>query len=139
MKVDLHFNELYKLEDKIELLSNDPEIIKRGLYEGAGILADKIKSNLAGVLSGNSTGDLMEAFGISKMEVGVGSVNVRLGFDGYDRRGVPNPVKARALESGTSRQKKRPFLRPAINETKEAVQRAVIEEMQKQVDEKLNS
>ena len=47
-----------------------------------------------------------------------GNTNVKVGFAGYDRKGTPNALKARAMESGTSTQPKKPFLRPAINKMK---------------------
>jgi len=58
------------------------------------------------------------------------NTNTKIGFDGYDRKGVPNALKARAMESGTSTQPKRPFVRPAVNRVK----KKAIEEMGKTLD-----
>ena len=58
---------------------------------------------------------------------------IKIGFDGYDSKGVPNQIKARVLESGSSRQKKRPFVRPALKATKKEAEDA----MAKIVDEEI--
>lgn len=103
------------------LATNSDEIAKKAIYEGAKIVADKIKSNLQGVLSPDATGDLAASFGIASIDKDSnGDWNTKLGFDGYDGEGTPNQLKARALESGTSKQPKRPFVRPALNATKAA-------------------
>lgn len=116
------------------LATNQDEIAKKAIYRGAEIVADKIKENLQNVLSGESTGDLIESFGIAKIDHdSLGNWNTKLGFDGYDSKGVPNLLKARVLESGSSRQKKRPFVRPAVNATKKQAQ----EEMGRVIDEEI--
>ena len=106
-----------------KLAAGSDEIAKKAIYAGAEIVADKIKSNLQGVTSGDSTGALAGSFGISPIKTDAdGNWNAKLGFDGYDSNGVPNQLKARVLESGTSKQKKRPFVRPAVNATKRQAQ-----------------
>lgn len=95
-------------------------IIKQGLYEGAKVAMENIKPKIP-----VDTGDLKNSFGISKMREDENGVNVKLGFDGYDRKGVANQLKARVLESGTSKIKKRPFLRPAVNACKTQIETAV--------------
>jgi HK97 gp10 family phage protein len=110
------------------LATGSDEIAKKAIYAAAGIVADKIKSNLEGVLSPEATGDLVDSFGISKIDRDKnGDWNAKIGFDGYDRQGVPNQLKARVLESGSSRQKKRPFVRPAVNATKKQAQAKMAE------------
>ena len=98
---------------KLEGSSDD--IAKKAIYEGAGILADEIMKNLRSVLSGESTGDLEKSFGISPIKRDTEGWNTKLGFDGYDRKGTPNQLKARILESGKKNQVKRPLIRPAVN------------------------
>lgn len=105
-----------------KLATNSEEIAKKAIYEGAGILADQIKKNLEGVLSDEATGELVDSFGVTPIEQDSdGNWNAKVGFDGYDSDGVPNQLKARALESGTSKQPKRPFVRPAITKTRKLV------------------
>jgi len=116
------------------LATNSEEIAKKAIFEGANIVADKIKSNLQGVLSGESTGDMLASFGITPIERDAdGNWNTKLGFDGYGSDHVANQLKARVLESGSSKQRKRPFVRPAVNATKGQV----IERMGQVIDEEI--
>jgi HK97 gp10 family phage protein len=98
------------------------EISKKAVRAGANPVADAIKWELTKNLIGSeySTGDLVKSMGIAPPDVDYkGNTNTKIGFDGYDRKGVPNALKARAMESGTSKQKKKPFIRPAVNRMKE--------------------
>lgn len=108
------------------------EVAKKAIYGAAEIVANQIKSNLEGVLSNEATGELSDSFGIAPItRDNRGNWNTKIGFDGYDSRGVPNQLKARALESGTSTQGKKPFVRPAVNATKKKAQ----EEMDRIIEE----
>lgn len=114
------------------LATGSEEIAKKAIYQGAKVVADKIKSNLEGVLSDEATGELVASFGVTPIERDKdGNWNAKIGFDGYDSKGVPNQLKARVLESGSTRQQKRPFVRPAVNATK----KQAIEAMRKVIDE----
>lgn len=97
-------------------------------------LAAAVKENLRKVLknSKTSTGDLESALGITPVKDDKdGTINIKIGFDGYDRNGTPQPLKAAVLESGMSRMKKSPFIRPAVNKTK----KQVLEILEKTIDE----
>jgi len=116
------------------LATNSDEIAKKAIYGAAKIVADQIKSNLHGVLSSEATGELAASFGIASIKTDLNdNWNTKIGFDGYDSEGVPNQLKARALESGTSTQPKRPFVRPAVNATKARAKA----EMEKVIDEEV--
>jgi HK97 gp10 family phage protein len=144
-----------------KLADSSDEIAKKAIYSAAEIVADEIKQNLVGNLrdpayaglgnygkskagawggkSSKPTGDLEESFGITPISQDEdGNWNVKIGFDGYDRKGVPNQLKARAMESGTSTLRKRPFVRPAVNATKkkavEAMNEIIEEECKKIFD-----
>ena len=113
------------------LSTQSDEIAKKAIFEGANIIADKIKSNLEGILSSEATGELVASFGVTPIERDKnGDFNTKIGFDGYGNDGVANQLKARVLESGSSKQPKRPFVRPAVNATK----KQVIEKMRQVVD-----
>jgi len=115
-----------ELSKKLDAIMKDTRpLMKRAVYEGAGIVADEVKARLEGNLIGSeyATGDLVNSLGISPIQVKEnGDVNVRIGFSGYDRKGVPNVVKARVMESGSSKQEPRPFVRPAVNAVRKRVQ-----------------
>lgn len=127
------------------------EISKKVVMAGANPVANEIRKNLEANIRdpspvgknsnrmvkknyGKSTGDLLNALGVAPPGVDrLGNTNTKIGFEGYDRKGVPNALKARAMESGTSRLKKRPFIRPAVNKTK----KKAIEEMGKTLEEEI--
>ena len=124
---------------KIEGVTDD--MIGRAVYEGAGIVADAVKANIEAlpIVTGYGTSEnplpggvtavqkagLREGFGISRLQDDSGYLNVKLGFDGYNRTqtekypsGQPNQLVARGVESGTSWKQKKPFIRPAVNKTR---------------------
>ena len=118
------------------LATKSDEIAKKAIFEGAKVIADKIKSNLEGVLSSEATGELVASFGVTPIEKDAsGNWNAKIGFDGYGSDGVANQLKARVLESGSSKQQKTPFVRPAVNATKkqavEKMGQVINEEIQK--------
>lgn len=132
-------------------------IAKKAVYEASGIVADRIRKNLednirtqqSAAKRGNSssfsllkkqgekrTGDLVRSLGITPIKLDKnGILNVKIGFDGYDSRGVPNQLKARVMESGSSTIEPRPFVKPAVKATKkaaeEAMNRVINEEIEK--------
>ncbi len=129
-------------------LGKDSEKIgKQVVMAGASPVADEIRKNLeenlkdhafAGIGDGDLlggkrnmyTGDLLESFGIAPPSMDqYGKIDTKIGFAGYDRKGVPNALKARAMESGTSWLRKRPFVRPAVNKTRGKSQEAMISKL----------
>lgn len=117
-------------------------MIKESIYEGAHILTDAIRDNMEKNLAGSedSTGALAGSLGITKIKQDEAGVwNVKIGFDGYDEKGVPNQLKARVMESGSSTIRKRPFVRPAVNakrkEVVAAMDQVINEEIKKAMDE----
>jgi HK97 gp10 family phage protein len=112
------------------------EIAKDVVMAGAQPVADEIRKGLQANLQGSkySKGDLLDSLGIAPPDVdNNGNVNKKIGFDGYDSNGVANQLKARVMESGTSKIKKRPFVRTAVNRSK----KKAIEEMSKKFDEEI--
>ena len=125
--LDEYIDKLSKLGSKM------PEVAKRAVKAGVNPLADEVRKQLEKNLQGSkySTGDLLDSLGTTPVGVDKNGVyNAKVGFSGYDRKGVPNALKARAMESGTSRQPKKPFVRPAVNRAK----KRVLEEMGRSID-----
>lgn len=75
-------------------------ILKYALYPGAAVVADAVRSAIEGGTHGE--GDLASSIGLAPMRDDGGYINTRVLFAGYDRKGVPNAIKAAVLESGTS-------------------------------------
>ncbi|WKY46004.1 hypothetical protein Q5O14_07880 [Eubacteriaceae bacterium ES2] len=116
---------------KLDRLETDVnEIAKKAIYAGVEIVADRMRINLKGVLSEKATGELVEALGVTPITLLNGSWTGKIGFKGgdagYDSKGVAFQLIARVLESGTSTQKKRPFMRKTINETRKQVEEVMI-------------
>ena len=123
---------LSKLEDSTD------EMIGKAVYAGAGIVADAIKDSIKAlpIVRGYGTEDnplpggvtapqkagLIDGHRIGTMQNDMGYLNGKIGFDGYNAtktekypQGQPNQLVARGVESGTSWKKKKPFIRPAVN------------------------
>ena len=152
------------MEQLQKLGTATPSITKMALYEGARVVVDAIKDNIRalpvvdnrrfrgsdkylGITATNKI-DLLNSVGVTKMERdNDGDWNVKVGFDGYGspktitkkyKKGLPNVLLARSIESGTSIRRKIPFVRPAINASKakvNAVMGAVIEREQRKIME----
>lgn len=137
-----------------------PEIIGKGVYAMADVVADKVRSNIealptvseaeafaaykekrkAGLTSAQKKG-LEKGFGISPMQNDNGYRNVKLGFDGYNKvktrtypNGQPNAMIARATESGSSVREKNPFVRTAVA----ATQKTAVEICKQVVDKEIS-
>ena len=119
------------------LAAGSEETAQKAIYAAADIVTDKIRENLEANLAGSrqSTGALAEVWITPIQTDRDGFINAKVGFDGYDEKGVPNQLKARVMESGSSTVQKRPFVRPAINATRAdavaAMQQVIDEEIEK--------
>ncbi|MBQ8109694.1 MAG: hypothetical protein IJ124_06010 [Clostridia bacterium] len=87
---------------------------KYAAYPAAALVIEAVKANTP-----VDTGDLRDSEKLSPFRVKNGFIYTQLSFEGKDRKGVANVLKARALESGTSKRKKKPFVRPAVNRVRE--------------------
>lgn len=123
------FNSGKAARDKLEKLGREmPKIGKDAVQAAADIFADEIRKNLEKNLknSKHSTGDLESSFGIAPVDIDEkGTINTVVGFHGYDRKGAPNLLKARAMESGTSTQPAKPFFRLAVNSKRREARQAM--------------
>lgn len=101
---------------KIEAITKETQyLFGKAIYGGAKVVADEIKEAVwtipvddsyysdhrAGIRA-NERIDLANSFGIAPMRDDNGYINVKVGWDDYNRYGTANAVIARAVESGTS-------------------------------------
>ena len=144
---------LSKLADKKEV----ERIAGQAIYEGAAIMADEIKAGIEGlpVVTGYGTesnplpggvtavqkAGLIDGLGIAPMQDDAGFLNVKIGFDGYNRtktkeypQGQPNQLVARGVESGTSWKQKKPFIRPAINASRKQAEKKMAEVIDEEIE-----
>lgn len=117
--------------------SNADEILKRAVYVGAGIVADAMKAKLLAVHTPR-TGALVGSMGIASIKEDGDGWNTKIGFDGEDSKRVANVLKARVLDSGSSRQRARPFIRPALNSSRSAAKAAMTAEIEQQIANIMN-
>ena len=118
------------------LMEGVPQIAGKAIYAGANLVADEIRKGIDGLpqRTGVTKQGLEAGLGIAPMRDEGGYLNVKIGFDGYNARGIPNVLMARVFERGTSTVKKRPFVRLAVNRAKgpaEAIMASVLEEEMK--------
>lgn len=140
-----------------QLAAKSDEVAKKAIYEGAKVVADKVKANINALptdtfrrlkdgeqfvgVPEKQKEDLRESLGITPIDRDDnGDWNAKVGFDGYGRfptkeypNGLPNQLLARAIESGSSVRQKKPFVRPAVN----AVKKQVEETMGKVIDDEI--
>lgn len=133
------------------------EVARAGVYAGAGVLADAVKAEIRdlpeqegymapgyqrNVISSYDKSQLEQHMGISHIYHDGDKASAYVGFAGYTDKptkkfpqGVPVPLLARSLESGSSVRRKNSFVRRAYNKSKTAVQAAAAEAGQRAMDE----
>lgn len=113
--------ELIRQFEELNLGATD--MMKKMTEAGAKVVYTNVKSNLKKVLNGR-TGDLEKSLIITRpYKNSKEEIATKVGFYGYDRNGIPNPLKAMAREYGTSNgEAKKPFLRPAFKKKTEIEQ-----------------
>ena len=145
--VDEYALKLSRMGDSVDQIGG------KAIYAAAGIVADAIKVNLYALptvtdqdnikayknksksgLTQRQKAGLLQSFGISPAANDDGWINVKLGFDGYNavrtkkyKKGQPNQLIARVVESGSSYMDKTPFIRPAVNATRKVAQQKMNE------------
>lgn len=116
---------------------------KAALYEGAAVVHKAIEEEIGtiqegrGIKKANIEG-LKNGLGFSGMENSGGSINIKIGFSGYDSdqtkaypKGHPIPMMARAIVRGTSFRTKNGFVSRAVKRSKEKA----IEAIRRKLDE----
>ena len=92
--------ELIRQFEELNLGATD--MMKKMTEAGAKVVYTNVKSNLKKVLN-RRTGDLEKSLIITRpYKNSKEEIATKVGFYGYDRNGIPNPLKAMAREYGTS-------------------------------------
>lgn len=132
-------------------------VAKVAVFAGIGVLADAIKAEIrdlpeqAGyveegqkrnVISPWSKAIMEQRLGISRIESTSDGANAVVSLAGYNGRptekypnGVPIPMIARSIESGSSVREKNPFIRRAYNKAKTQAQQKAIDAGQQKLNE----
>lgn len=104
------------------------------LETGGEIVLDKVRNNLQGVLSGESTGELLASLGLSKVLLGRdGNHNIKVGFAEPRSDGKSNAMIANIIEYGKHGQPARPFLKPAKSQSKKACIDAMTQKLEEEI------
>lgn len=142
---NVRFTGLESLQMQLsELGAKSEAICKRGVYAGANVLADAVRSEVSTLRTGGRSAwetdrremqkrGLQDSLGISTMRNENGFINVLIGFNGYNEEGQANIMIARVFNSGNSFTSKQPFIKRAVNKSKaqaiNAMQMAMDEEI----------
>lgn len=124
----------------LEKIADTSQYLGRAVYQGAAVVNKAVESALQelptddryasfyekrqGIRSVEKQG-LIQSYGIAKMQDDNGYLNVKLGFDGYNKMGKANAMIARSLISGTSFMQKNDFIGKAVNKSKAAAEEAM--------------
>lgn len=115
--------------------NNTDEMFGRMTKAGAEVVYKNVVNNMKS--SFKSTDSLKKGLRISrtykiKSEDGI---NTKVGFYGYNEKGIPIPLIALVREYGTSRgEKKKPFFRKAFN-NKSEIETAMLKVQEEYIDE----
>lgn len=139
-------------EDIARLLMNVSKagtaIGKMATYEGAKVIADEIRQSAEAlpaekyrhlkngdefnVISEGDKADLLNSIGIAEIKKDENGVHTVVGFAGYGShptrkypKGLPMPLLARAIESGSSVRRAQPFVRPVVQAKRKAARAAM--------------
>ena len=130
----------YKLPEELlrklsKLGSRMDEVSETVLEAGGEVVLEKVRSNLEGVLSGNSSGELVSSLGLSGVRIDKnGNSNIKVGFAEPRKDGNSNAMVANIIEYGKHNQPAKPFLKPA----KTASKKQCIETMAKTLEEEID-
>lgn len=145
--LDDYIGELTKLEDTREAIG--PTV-----YAGAKVVADAVKTALEGLpvddrrkvemrtgITHLQKQGLIDGFGVASMRNDKGFINVKLGFEGYNRQvtkaypnGQPNLMIARSIESGTSFLPRMAVISKAVTDSKQKCEEVMREEFDKFIE-----
>jgi HK97 gp10 family phage protein len=124
-------NELIKSFQELE--NNTEEMLSEMTRAGAEVVYKQVKANMKN--SFKSTESLDKGLKITKSyrTPTDDGINTKVGFYGYNEKGVPIPLIAMAREFGTSRgEKKNPFFRKAFRQ-ESAITNAMMKAQEKYI------
>jgi len=156
MPITMQYDGMKEISDMLKDMGGKAEAIaSKGLYEGAGVMANEIKKQAGTIrtedfhytvfgtrLPSPEEKAVVEAagVGIAKFAKNGSEVNTSVGYRnaGYAAlagKTKPIPQIINAINSGTSFMKKQPFVRQAAAAAKAPSESAIISAIQAQVDE----
>lgn len=156
MPITLEMKGITELENKLKRMGDGARgIAAHGLYDGAGVMADELKSEAENIQteefhytvfgtrlpSPEEKEIVMKAgAGIARFKTNGSEVHTSVGYRnaGYDMlagRRKPIPKIVNAINSGTSFMKKQPFVRKAATRGATKAEAAIIKSIEERFDE----
>lgn len=114
-----------------------PQIIEKAVRAGTSVVLDEIQKGIDTLpqKTGITVWGLSKGLGKAPILNENGFVNTRIGWDGYNERGVPNHLMANIMEVGTSKiQKKHPFVKPAVSRSKPQAEAKMAEVLDEEIE-----
>lgn len=110
------------------------EVSEKVLQAGGAVVYEQTKKNLDSKLSGDSTGELAAALGLTGVRLDRdGNHNIKLGFSEPRSDGSSNAMVANILEYGKFNQPPRPFLKPAKSKSKKPCIQAMVDKLEEEI------
>lgn len=148
-KID--FKGLEEYTKMLESLGKDLVTVEKiTVYEGADLVADGIRETIESWPTHKNAKDgmtkieqqaLLTGLGTSGMKNDDGTLNVKIGFAGYNERvktkahpnGVPIPLTARSLRKGTSWRRKDDFMGKAVSKYRKKAESAMEKKLEDEI------
>lgn len=136
----IEFKGLEEYEKKLYQLGARSEgICKKSIYDAAGMVADAVRNGTPVGIDKRTKGELQLGVVLTDMENENGFISTTVTFEGYDSKGAPLRLVARALESGRSTSDgktvgKHQFFRKAVNSVRKAAQSSIEKELAKNIE-----
>lgn len=127
-----HPEELLKKLSRVG--SNMDAIANSALKAGGEVVLKKTKSNLQSMVEGPSTGQLVNALGLSPVLLDRnGNYNIKVGFDEYRADGSSNAMVANIIEYGKHGQPAKPFLKNAKISSKKECEETMARKIEEEI------
>lgn len=161
MSMSLKVKGLDEYMAALNSLGADTEkIVAEAMYDGAAILIEECKKNIQALpvedgymqpgikrncVTTSEKDDLLKSIGIARYTKKGDKISTAIGFQsGYSSHktkkypnGVPIPLIARSVESGSSVRVKHPFMRTAVNSTKDRIATLMAEKLHDEIAKKM--
>lgn len=109
-------------------------IANSALRAGGEVVLKKTKSNLQSMVEGPSTGQLVNALGLSPvLQDRNGNYNIKVGFDEYRADGSSNAMVANIIEYGKHGQPAKPFLKNAKISSKKECEETMARKIEEEI------
>jgi len=114
--------------------NNMDKIADSALKAGGEVVLKRTKTNLESMVKGPSTGQLVNALGLSPVLLDRdGNYNIKVGFDEYRADGSANAMVANIIEYGKHGQPEKPFLKNAKTSSKKECEETMAKKIEVEI------